>query len=290
MNEIVDVVTRIRQVAETGKKSERRLATRILDDLRAASQASITELAASAAVSEPTVTRFCRSIGCDGVREFKFHLAQALAVGGLYLFPSVAQPAADETRTATAICDGAIAAIERARRSTDMALVTKVAKGINAASSVLVFGSGGSSSLAAVEMQNRLFRFGIPIAAHTDGQMQRMSAAVAGKGQMVIVFSLSGRTQAAVDAATLATQYGATTVAVTAPGSPLAKAVSILLPFVPAEDSNIYKPTSARYGLMVAIDMIAMVTAELRGPGIVEGMRRIKMSLKSTDAQLPIGD
>ena len=64
----------------------------------------------------------------------------------------------------------------------------------------------------------------------------------------------------------------------------------VVLPFVPAEDSNIYKPTSARYGLLAVVDMIAMVTAELRGPGIVEGMRRIKMSLKSTDAQLPIGD
>ena len=43
------------------------------------------ELARRAGVSEPTVTRFSRSVGCRGVRELKVRLAQATAVGRIYL-------------------------------------------------------------------------------------------------------------------------------------------------------------------------------------------------------------
>jgi DNA-binding MurR/RpiR family transcriptional regulator len=42
-------------------------------------------LARRAGVSEPTVTRFSRAVGCAGVRELKVKLAQSLVVGRIYL-------------------------------------------------------------------------------------------------------------------------------------------------------------------------------------------------------------
>ena len=43
---------------------------------------TLAELAAEAAVSEPTVVRFCRAVGFRGFREFQITLAQALAAQG----------------------------------------------------------------------------------------------------------------------------------------------------------------------------------------------------------------
>ena len=75
MSKVADIITRLHVVAQDGSKSDRRLAALVLADPDYASKAAISEIAARAGVSEPTVTRFCRALGCDGVRDFKFFLA-----------------------------------------------------------------------------------------------------------------------------------------------------------------------------------------------------------------------
>ncbi|HUG62246.1 MAG TPA: MurR/RpiR family transcriptional regulator, partial [Methylomirabilota bacterium] len=222
MKDVVDIVMRLKLRAEDGTKSDRRLAGIIIGDLDFASKGAIADIAARAGVSEPTVTRFCRSLGCEGVRDFKFRLAQALAVGGQYLSAEPLDRDARERRIAGAIGGGAIAAVERVRDTVDMATVIEVGERLATARQVLVFGSGGTSSMLAVEMQNRLFRLGLPVVAHVDGQLQRMSAAVAGPGTVTLGFSTSGYAQSIVDATMVARQYGAHAVAVTQPGSALA--------------------------------------------------------------------
>ena len=50
-----------------------------------------------------------------------------------------------------------------------MAAIARLADAIVAASQVLIIGSGGASSMLAVELQNRLFRFRINAVAYVDG-------------------------------------------------------------------------------------------------------------------------
>ena len=61
----------IRDRYDTLTASERRLADVIMADPESASQLSTGALASAASVSEPTVVRFSRALGCAGVREFK---------------------------------------------------------------------------------------------------------------------------------------------------------------------------------------------------------------------------
>lgn len=288
-----DIVNRLRIWAADGSKAERRLAEIILSDIEYASRASIADLALRAGVSEPTVTRFCRSLGCEGVRDFKFKLAQVLAIGGLYLFPEPLVRDERDARVVDAVVDGAAAAIERVRDITDMGTVNAVAEMAVKAGQICVFGSGGVSSLGAVEMQNRLFRLGLPIVAQTDGQMQRMQAAVCDKKSLVFAISASGQAASIIESVRVARQYGARTVAITAPDSDLAREAEVCLPFVIAPDTQLYKPTSGRYALLFLIDLIAMTTAELIGPNVLEGLRRIRISLSGlnmSDPGRPVGD
>lgn len=53
------------------------MADLVLGNVAFAVDASNAEIAKRAEVSEPTVTRFCRAIGCEGVRDFKLKLAQS---------------------------------------------------------------------------------------------------------------------------------------------------------------------------------------------------------------------
>lgn len=298
MNTVADIITQLHAVAQEGSKSDRRLAALVLADPDYASKAAISDIAARAGVSEPTVTRFCRAVGCDGVREFKFFLAQALAFGGQYLTAEITAreiQASDirESRIVTAITTAAIAAVQRASDGLDTAVLMKVAERLAGAGHILCVGSGGTSSMLATEMQNRLFRLGLSVSAQVDGQLQRMYAAVATRNTIVIAFSVSGYARSVVEAVSVARQYGAETVAITAPNSDLAKAADTLIPYQANEDGNIYKPTSSRYALLTILDIIATATAEARGPQVLESLRRIKHSLntlKIGDPHLPLGD
>ena len=288
-----DIITRLQLISQDGTKSDRRLAGLVLSDLDFASKAAISEIAARVGVSEPTVTRFCRNLGCEGLRDFKFYLAQAIAIGGQYLSPEPLSRDAREQRIASAITEAAIAAIQRASENLDMTTLMDVAARIAGSGNVLCIGSGGISSMMATEMQNRLFRLGLSALAQIDGQLQRMYAAVATPETTLVAFSVSGYARSVIEAVEVAQQYGATTVAITAPDSALAKVADTVILLQSFEDGNIYKPTSSRYALLAILDMIATTVAEARGPKVLENLRRIKQSvntLKVDDPKLPLGD
>ena len=293
MNQIADIITRLQMMTQDGSKSDRRLAALVLADLDFASKAAISEIAARAEVSEPTVTRFCRNLGCEGVRDFKFWLAQAIAIGGLYLMPAPLNRDVREQRIANAITSGATAAIERVAAGLDMATLMSVAERLSVSRNILCIGSGGTSSMMATEMQNRLFRLGLSVVAQVDGQLQRMYAAVVTAETTVVAFSISGYAKSIVDAVVVARQYGARTVAICGPGSALSKAADIVIPFQHLVDNNIYKPTSSRDALLALVAMIATATAESRDSNVLESLRRIKQRLnplKVDDPRLPLGD
>ncbi len=72
-------------------KAERKVAEVILQNPQQATRFSIAALAQAAAVSEPTVNRFCRSFGMSGYPELKIQLAQSLASGAAFVTQAVAR-------------------------------------------------------------------------------------------------------------------------------------------------------------------------------------------------------
>lgn len=290
---VIDIITRLKRCEAEGSKSDRALARLVLGDLDFASKASISEIAARIGVSEPTVTRFCRGLGLDGIRDFKFWIAQAIAVGGQYLTAEPVARGTGERRIAGLVAEGAIDAVRRAADGIDPAELEELAERLATASHILCIGSGGTSSMLATELQNRLYRLGLAAVAQVDGQLQRMFAATATQSTVVIAFSTSGYAQSVIDSVQIARQYDAMTIAVTAPGSALAAAVDRLIGYRPVEDGNLYKPTSSRFALLAIVDMLAMAVAETRGLKVMETLRRIKQStntFKVDDPTLPLGD
>lgn len=288
---VPDIIVRLRGLAERGSAVQRRLAGLILSDIGYAAKAPIAALTEQAGVSQPSLTRLCRALGCEGVADFKLRLAQALAIGELYLSPP--KDRTPEELILAGVCDAAIEAIVQTRAAVDMGRVTRAAQALSRADQVLVFGSGGISSLGAVELQNRLFRFGIPVVAHSDGEMQQMAAAVATGRTVVVGISSSGALGSLRRALETAASYGAATVSLAPSGSPIAEAAGVAIAFEAAEDARITKPTALRYRLLVLIDLIAMAVAEAMGGEGIERLRRVRMSLTPTRGDtpyVPLGD
>ena len=85
MNPALDIISQIRQGDGSYNAREQNVATFILQNLEEVSEMSLATLAAGANVSEPTVIRFCRTLGCAGFKDFKLRLAQNVAVSLQYL-------------------------------------------------------------------------------------------------------------------------------------------------------------------------------------------------------------
>jgi DNA-binding MurR/RpiR family transcriptional regulator len=289
-----DIISVIRQSAPGLSPSEQRVAMALLADVEFAIHASNAELARSARVSEPTVTRFSRSVGCRGVRDLKVRLAQAMAVGRIYveLPPHVGTDLARPAlwRSVFQEIRRAIAAAEEGLRKED---IERAAEAIARCSKLAAFGVGGGSTLAAMEVQNRFFRLGIAVSHASDPSLMRMIAATLGQDDVVIAISTTGAATEVIEAASIAKQYGALVVAITRPQSRLASIADIALGVYVPEAPDALKPTASRYAILAAIDLLAASTAYCKPLEAQTRMRRIKYELlKGTDGNSngPLGD
>ncbi|MDX7949675.1 MurR/RpiR family transcriptional regulator [Lichenihabitans sp. Uapishka_5] len=271
--------------------SEGRIADILVNDYEFAVNASITGLAERAGVSPPTVTRFCRRMGCDSYSDFKVQLARTAYVGIRYLRPEPQSHAAGDI--AKDVVEQAQNALFLMHRALDLPAIERAADLLAGAEMIYAFGSGGNSSMIAGELQNRLFRLGLRITASADHALQLMMAAAARPGDVLIGSSLSGRNAELARAFSLARQQGTATVALTQSASPVAAAADVTIPIDLAEAPNIYRPTATRVAYLVAVDILASLIATRMQPQATATLRRIKQQLvvhRDGDDRQPLGD
>ncbi|OWV66102.1 RpiR family transcriptional regulator [Rhizobium sp. N122] len=257
--------------------SESRIAEIIVNDFEFAVNASIIELAERAEVSPPTVTRFCRRLGCESFSDFKVQLARTAHIGVRYLKPE--SKSTDPADVAQDIITKAQNALFLLHRSLDLAAIEAAVSFIAKADMIYAFGSGGNSSMIADELQNRLFRLGLRITASSDHSMQLMMAAAARPGDVLIGSSFSGRNLELVRAFELARDTKVKTIALTQTESPVAKAAEIVVPIDLPEGNNIYRPTSTRIAYLATVDILSSLVAYAVQPKATTTLRRIKQQL-----------
>ncbi len=293
--QIIDVLGRIKDQIDTLSPAEQKVGAAVLSDVRRAVDESIASLAQRAGVSEPSVTRFCRAIGCLGVRDFKLKLAQSLVVGELYLNADAVPEPPDTDAPAywSPILADARGAIREVERQLSPAAVQAAAGAVAAARQVVTFGLGGSAAILAEETQFRLFRYGVNVACCPEAYFMRMTAATLGPDDVVIAISASGRTAELIEAVNLARGYGATTIAITATASPLSDAVEHPLCVTVAETQDTLTPTSVRFAYLAVVDLLSAATGYTLGPRARESLRRIKytaLSHRAGNVLEPLGD
>jgi RpiR family carbohydrate utilization transcriptional regulator len=150
-----------------------------------------------------------------------------------------------------------------------------------------IYGQGSGSAAIAEDAKLRLFRLGIPVAAFSDGHQQRMSAATLQPGDAAFAISNSGRSKPVIEAIAIARSFGARTVALTRPGSPLAEAAEIVIGLTVPEVDDILRPTPSRYAHMAIVDTIATGVAARLGPQGREMLRRVRYTLASIGVAIP---
>ncbi|WP_404420208.1 MurR/RpiR family transcriptional regulator [Thalassospira australica] len=294
MQPTVDIISLLRRKAGTFPAREQRVADYVQDHLQDVTTIALSDLAQKVGVSEPTVIRFCRTLGCDGFRDFKIRLAQNLAVSMQYLAP---EDLADDTTAADVLSNHVLGVIvdnlRLLREQLSSTEIDKAADILANARQIAFMGVGGGSTTVAFDAANRFFRLGIPAQAQSDGYLQRMLASTFGEEDVLFAISTSGRPTELIHSAAIARQYGAKVISMTHPQSPLATESDLVIGIDMPENPDIYKPTATRHVFLATIDIIATAVARRTPDRTLEKLRRIRSSLLTLNpptGRQPIGD
>lgn len=187
------LLSQVEAMREQLRPSERKLADYVLEAPREVLDLSMTDFAARAGVSQPTIARFCQALGFSGFREFKIRLAQSVAgdVPTVYRDVRSDEPPAG---VAAKVLDRTIGALIQVRNSLSSDSVA-AAIGVLANARRIEFYGAGGSGIAALDMQHKFFRLGVPSVAYSDPHTYTTSAALLGPGDVVVAISNTGRTK-----------------------------------------------------------------------------------------------
>ena len=263
--------------------AEQRVGKLVLQDPRAFANLPVTELADRAHVSKPTVVRFCRSVGYDGLSDFKLKLAGSVSEGVPFIHRSV--DADDKTAdVAVKVIDNTVAAFLKYRNDASSFVIDQAVQALAQTHSTgkrIEFYGVGNSGIVAQDAQHKFFRLGMNTIAYSDGHMQVMSASMLSQGDCVVVISNSGRTRDLMDACDIARKRGATTIVITTSGSPLATAGHIHLTADHPESYDRYSPMVSRLLHLLIIDILATTVALRIGETLQPALREMKNNLRN---------
>ena len=241
---------KIRSLIPELSRSEAAVAEYILNHSDNVIDLSVSALADLCGVSEPTVIRACRTIGFSGYQALKIALIKRAE--NIIEYNGEEVVAEDDMKLSIQKVFGAANdAINLTRDSLDVQAMEKAADMLISAKRILIFGVGGSAAVAA-DVQHKFLRLGFNAQALSDLNMQTISAAYAGEGDVVFAISHSGSSKVVVDNARLASENGAKVISLSSIGkSPLTEIADISL-FTAANET--------RYRIVAISSRIAELT------------------------------
>ncbi len=263
------MLDRIKACLPSLAPAEQRVGKLVLSDARSFANLPISELADRSHVSKPTVVRFCRSLGYDGLTDFKRKLVGSVSEGVPFIHRSV-DTDDKVSDVVVKVIDNTVSAFLKYRNDASTFAIGKAVDALSLAcqnGKRIEFIGVGNSGIVAQDAQHKFFRLGVNTIAYSDGHMQVMSASLLAPGDCLVVISNSGRTRDLMDATDIARKNGATVIVITASGSPLAAAGHIHLSADHPEGYDRYSPMVSRLLHLMIIDILATAVA-LRVGGV----------------------
>lgn len=282
------MLDRIRAALPALPPAEHRVAKLVLADPREFASLPVGELALRADVSKPTVVRFCRSVGYDGLADFKLKLAGTVNEGVPYVHRSVDEDDQPGVLVVKVIDNTVSALLKYRNAATDRAFdraIHALAEAGRAGRRIEFYGVG-NSGIVAHDAQHKFFRLGVNAAAISDSHEQIMSATMLKPGDCAVVISNSGRPKDLLDVLDIARRKGATIIGITASASPMARAVldanQVLLAADHPEDWDRYSPMVSRLLHLVIIDILTTgVALKLGSAALRPLLQEMKKNLRA---------
>jgi glucokinase len=250
------LMERVQHLQHELSPAEQRVATLVLEHPRKVLSEPIAEIARLADVSQPTVIRFCRSLGFSGLADFKLKFAGSLT-GTIPVRHSQVR-VTDSTHDLSAkVIDNTVSAILKFRDQLDVNSIDRAIEILRRAKRV-EFYAMGNSRVVALDGQHKFFRFRIPTSAYGDSHLFTLAAELLGPGDVVIAISTAGQLPELLAAVDTARAAGADVIAITTSKSALAKKATVCLAVDHSEDSSTFLSMISRILQLLLIDIMAV--------------------------------
>lgn len=259
------ILSQIRRSLDRLSPAEKRVADHVLARPRSALSDPIASIAAAAGVSQPTVIRFCRTLGCEGLSDFKLRLASGLT-GTVPLTHTQVTGEDTMLELGVKVLGNTASAILQVRDQLNRETIDRAIDLLTAAERV-DFYAVGHYRVVADDAQFKFLRFGLASASYADPRLQLLSAHVLKPSDVVVIISSSGGIPSLLEVADIAHQRGAAVIAITAAQSPLARKADVALIVDHVEDVATHVPMVSRILHLLVIDILAVGVAMRRGAG-----------------------
>lgn len=256
---------KIKNMYNTLSSSEKKVADYVLLNGYSVSTMTLANLAKEIGVSEPTIVRFAKRIGCSSFSEFKMGLMKDWGR------ESVAEKSDNELLVELHINENekiedipskmigmTIKALEDTLKIIDLDNYKRAINMIKASNIIDVYGVGNSASIAS-DIMNKLLRIGLNCRAYSDNHLHQICASHLTKKDLAIAVSHSGSTIDTVNALKIAKESGAKTIALTNfKATDISKYADITL-YTGDVETTFYSETMvSRISQLAIVDMLYM--------------------------------
>lgn len=274
------VLTEARARYDELRPSERRIADALLADPEGFATRSISEIAAAASTSTTTVVRFTRAVGFERFRDLRRalteqNLRERLAIAAVDVSsPDVSAGDGMDDIVAKVAANESLSIADTAA-AVDVAALTAAVGAIASSRRVDLFGVG-ASGIVAVDLQRKLSRIGRVAIEWPEPHAAWTAAAVLDATSVAIAISHSGSTAETVRFLRLASESGATTVAITNDdASELATAADVVLRTAAREAAPLRSGAlGSRIAQLMLCDCLYIGVAQLDADGATDALRR----------------
>lgn len=255
------ILTQIRRSRADLSPAEQRVADLVLSKPRSVLSDPIHDIALAAQVSQPTVIRFCRSVGCKGLSDFKLRLASGLSMS---VPITHSQVTLDDSmlELGAKVLGNTANAILQLRNELQRDAIDRAIELVAAADRVELFAIGNYAAVAN-DAQTKFLRLGLPCGAHTEPHLQDLTANTIQPGTVAIIISSGGKLPELMALQEKIQQRGAALIAITANQSPLARKADVALVAEHNENVSTHLPMVSRVLHLLLIDIL-IVGLEMR--------------------------
>ncbi len=257
------LLAQIQRGVEQFSPAERRVAEYILARPREILSQPIAQIALLANVSQPTVIRFCRTLGAAGLSDLKLRLAAAVT-GTIPV--SHAQITDDDSTVelGSKVLSNTASAILRLRDHLNQSSVDRAIDALSKSKRTEIF-TGGNDFPVAVDAQSKLLRAGVACGYLPRESEQLIVAQLLEPGSVALVFDNDGRSSELRDIVEILRERNVTVIALTLGQTGLARRADIAIVIDHIEDMQTQLPMVSRILHLLVIDILAVGIAMRRG-------------------------
>jgi len=254
--------------------AERRVGEWLLAHPHSALEQDTRALARQIGVSQPTLVRFARSLGCAGFDEFRLRLAHE--IGRRPDTPPVTLAALAASKGLEELCIGvfdfSLHALTHVRDRLDRQALAIFVKRLDRARQVMVWGSGPSAPVAE-DVRRRLLSVPLPAAVCIEPELQTMTAATLAKGDVLMLVAGAAVAPGVEELLAQLRSRGVAVLALANGRSRLAEHCDALLAIDVAESADALTPMAAQLAQRVVVDVLAMAVAHARADRLARRAR-----------------